>query len=63
MRETAFLSKEKYPEVNEMVNKDVYVDDCMSGESSIEKSYQKADDLGIVQNKGGKVSLFLGSHP
>ena len=53
MRETALLSKEKYPEVNEMVNKDVYVDDCMSRESSIEKSYQKADDLEIVLIKGG----------
>ena len=51
MRETALLSKEKYPEVNEMVEKDVCVDDCMSGESSIENCYQKAD-LEIVLNKG-----------
>ena len=53
MRETASLSKYEYPAVHEVVTGDVYVDDCISGESSIEKVHQIADTLEVVMNRGG----------
>ena len=34
IRETARLSKDTYPEVNEIILKDIYVDDYISGEIS-----------------------------
>ena len=66
MRETAALSKDQYSEVHEMVNRDIYVDDCISGERSIEEAHQKADELEIVMNKGGftlKGFTFSGRSP
>ena len=31
LRETARLNKDKFPQVNEVVQNDIYVDDCLSG--------------------------------
>ena len=53
LRETARLSTEEYPQVNQIVQNDVYVDDCLSGEENIEKALQRADDLELVLNRGG----------
>ena len=53
LRETARLSKEDYPEINEIVNKDVYVDDCITGEMSEKHAMKRADELEIVLNRGG----------
>ena len=36
-----------------MVNKDIYVDDCLSGEDSFETAKEVTDGLEIVLNRGG----------
>lgn len=43
LRMTASMSKEEYHDVNQIVQNDIYVDDCISGESSKELCYQRAD--------------------
>ena len=53
IRETARLSKDTYPEVNEIIFKDIYVDDCISGEISKDFAHQRSDELEIVLNRGG----------
>ncbi len=53
LRKTAELSKEQYPEVYEVVTKDVYVDDCMSGEQSESSAMRRMDEMEIVLNNGG----------
>ena len=66
IRETAKQSSSQYPRVAEIVCKDVYVDDCMSGESSIELAKTRADEFEIVLNRGGfglKGISFSGEDP
>ena len=66
LRKVAELSKDAYPEVNEVVHKDVYVDDCLSGELSKELAHKRADQLEYVLNKGGfklKGVSFSGEDP
>ena len=53
LRETARLSKKDYPEINEIVNKDIYVDDCITGDISEKHAMKRADELEIVLNRGG----------
>ena len=53
LRETARLSKEDYPEINEIVNKDIYVDDCITGDMSEKHAMKRAYELEIVLNRGG----------
>ena len=36
IRETAKMSKEEYPEIDEIVNKNFYVDDCLAAEENEE---------------------------
>ena len=45
LRETIRLSAEEYPQVNQIVQNDIYIDDCLSGDENIEKASQRADDL------------------
>ena len=40
LRLMAGMFKNEYPEVNEVVQRDVYVDDCLSGEGSVELMHQ-----------------------
>ena len=66
LRQTADISKSKYPEVCQMVHKDIYVDDCLSGSNDIDIAKQRADELEVVLNKGGfalKGVTFSGDHP
>ncbi len=60
VRSTAELYKDEFPEVHEIVCKDLYVDDCMSGESSIDPNVsannlvsERMGDLETVLNRGG----------
>ena len=53
LRETARLSKDEYPRVNEIVEKDIYVDDCLSGEQNDQDALKRADELELVINRGG----------
>ena len=53
LRETSKLFKDQYPEVNQVVQEDIYVDDCLSGDKSKLATIEKADDLENVLNNGG----------
>lgn len=53
IRKTADLSKQQFPEVFNIINKDIYVDDCLSGEQTVEDAKQRADELEIVLGRGG----------
>ena len=53
LRETARLSKDDYPEVYNIILKDIYVDDCLSGDKSTNLGIKRADELEIVVNRGG----------
>ena len=66
LRETADLQKDKYPRQNEVISKDIYVDDCLSGEDSYDVARETTDKLEIVLNKGGfrlKGVTFSGFDP
>ena len=66
IRQTAKLSSDEYPKVADIVCKDVYVDDCLSGESSITLAKMRADEFEIVLNRGGfglKGISFSGEDP
>ena len=56
LRETARLRSEEYPRVYEIVQNDIYVDDCLSGEDSIEARNMVTDDMATVL---GKMRFFL----
>lgn len=53
IRETSNLMKSEYPRQNEIINHDIYVDDCLSGEDTLEMAYDTTDNLKLVLNKGG----------
>ncbi|XP_066926258.1 uncharacterized protein [Clytia hemisphaerica] len=53
LRETARLSKDEYPDAYEVITKDVYVDDCLSGAESMSAAIKLADGLEVVVNRGG----------
>ena len=42
LREAARLSAEEYPKVNQIVQNDIYVDDCLSGEDNVEIPLKRA---------------------
>ena len=66
MRETASMLKEEYPNANEIVQQDIYVDDCLSGSSSTKEAYRLSDELTVVLKKGGfnlKGVTFSGRKP
>ena len=66
LRQTSELSKDQYPEVNAIISKDVYVDDCISGEPTIEAAMTIADQMEIVLCRGGfclKGFTFSGKDP
>ena len=66
LRKTANLQKDKYPREHEIISKDVYVDDCLSGENTLEKVRETRDNLKLVLNRGGfclKGLTFSGSDP
>ena len=52
IRETAKLSKNEYPTAYEIIRKDIYVDNCLSGDQSIELACTRAEELEVVLNKG-----------
>ena len=66
LHQTSELSKDQYPEVNAIISKDVYVDDCISGEPTIESAMETADQMEIVLCRGGfclKGFTFSGKDP
>ena len=66
LRETSNQQKIEFPRQNEIVNKDVYVDDCLSGEDSHENARDIIEGLEIMLSKGGfrlKGVTFTGFDP
>lgn len=66
LRKVAQLSEPEFPEVNQTVRDDVYVDDCISGEDTREAAHRRADELELVLNRGGfrlKGVTFSGEDP
>ena len=66
MRDTANRSKVGYPEAAEIVQKGIYVGDCLSGEKTTASASQRADELELVLIRGGftlKGCTFSGQHP
>ena len=66
LRETADPQKNGYPRQNEIVNEDIYVDDCLSGEDLFDISRDTTDGLEIMLNKEGfhlKGITFSGYDP
>ena len=66
LREVVRLAAEEYPEVYEIVHRDIYVDDCITGASSKEFAHQRADQIEVVMNHGGfklKGVSFSGDDP
>ena len=53
LRETSKLFKENFPDVFEIIHKDVYVDDCPSGAETEEAADTLAERLETVLNRGG----------
>ena len=56
LRETARMSAVEFPEVNHIVQKDIYVDDCLSGAQNLKHAMIRADQIELVLNRG-EVSL------
>ena len=52
LRQLADMNKDDYPEVNNIIQHDVYVDDCITGEKTIKEAHKRADELHIVTSKG-----------
>ena len=66
LRETARLTKNEFSQVNDVVQNDIYVDDCLSGEDTWEKILENTDNLKLVLNRGGfavKGFTFNGRDP
>ncbi|XP_066920191.1 uncharacterized protein [Clytia hemisphaerica] len=66
LRKVGHLSKEEYPDVNQTIQDDIYVDDCISGEDNQQAAHQRADELELVLNRGGfrlKDVTFSGKDP
>ena len=66
MRKIADISKNEYPEICEIIRKDIYVDDCLSGSSTETSALKLSDELKIVVNRCGfslKSFTFSGYPP
>ena len=66
IRMTSAMLKNEYPKVHQIVTKDIYVDDCLTGERSTHHLHQRADQLSLVLMKGGfnlKGFTFSGAKP
>ena len=66
LRMTSTLFKDEYPQVHQIVTKDIYVDDCLTGESTKPLLYQRADKLSLVLLRGGfslKGFTYSGAKP
>ena len=66
LRETARLQKAEYPRAFEIVHNDIYVDDCLSGEDTLDNAHQSANNMEASVLNGGyklKEFTFSGSPP
>ena len=66
LRETAKMLSTEYHLVNQIVQNDIYIDDCLSGKENEQKALEKADQVELVFNRGGfslKRVTFNGKEP
>ena len=66
LRRTAELTKSDFPKAFDVINKDIYVDDCLSGTHTEDERSVVTDQLSLSLTKGGfklKGYTFSGSHP
>ena len=66
LRKVAEMSKDEFPKINTIIQEDVYVDDCLTGEISHEEAHRTFDELEVVLNRGGfllKGVAFSGCDP
>ncbi len=66
LRLVAELMKDDYPMAYEIINNDVYVDDCISGEDTLEERDEATDQVKLSVEKGGftlKGFTFSGEDP
>ena len=52
LRQLAKLFKEEFPEACRIIHEDTYMDDCISGASTLTERERRIDDLETVLNKG-----------
>ena len=52
LRETARKLQDQYPEVHNIISNDVYVDDCISGSSSLQTTMKLSDEIEYVLRHG-----------
>ena len=60
------MSSTEYPLVNQILQNDIYVDDCLPGEENEQKALERADQVELVLNRGGfslKGVTFSGKEP
>ena len=53
LRMTAELTQLMFPRAYEVIVNDIYVDDCMSGENSVNENLETTDQLTVALSKGG----------
>ena len=53
LRETGRKLETEYPRASEIVRRDIYVDDCFSGERTWDSTLSTTDNLKLVLNRGG----------
>ena len=66
LRETARMSAMEFLEVNHIVQKDIYADDCSSGAQNLKDAMIRADQIELVLKRGGfslKRVTFSGKDP
>ena len=66
LRQTAEKTKHLYPRACEIINEDMYVDDCLSGENSLNDRLKSTDNLKLALEMGGftpKGFIFSGNNP
>eukprot|EP00794_Sanderia_malayensis_P014602 gene14602-biopygen11691 len=66
LRTISRILKDQYPCVDDIVQNDIYVDDCITGEPNISLAHQRAAELELVITHGNfhlKGVTFPGSNP
>ncbi|XP_066935373.1 uncharacterized protein [Clytia hemisphaerica] len=53
LRQVSETFKDQYPAANRILQEDVYVDDCISGDINTEEACKRADELEVITSKGG----------
>ena len=66
LRKTAELTRAECPKAYDVIMNDIYVDDCLSGEDSVDETFQVTEQLSLALAKGGsslKGFTFSGRDP